>query len=165
MKNTLRIYLSILGFILLLTTTEYSFSQIKSKPVRNKTVPKPAKFITKSYIGKFTGNPVRLSLEDAKTAVGSFLKIVDNDNFVYELSSYQFAYNRIGVTEDEVTGKVSPTTNLVSDRFSKTPLPESWRTIILEDLQKGEELVFFDIIGIDKSGHKFFAPEIKIIVE
>jgi len=64
-----------------------------------------------------------------------------------------------------VTGKISPTTNLVSERFKQTPLPDTWRRIITEDLQKGEELIFFDIVGIDKTGRKFLAPDIKIIVE
>lgn len=123
------------------------------------------KVVTKTYIGKFTGNPVKLTLEQAKQALSAYLQVIDQNNNVYEISSYQLAYYRVSMTEDEVTGKVSPTTTLVSDRFYKTPLPQSWKKVIDEDLQKGEELVFFDIIALDQNGKKFFAPNLKIVVE
>ena len=157
----MRIFVAISYFILFLLNPDFSFSQTKKKSDDNKY----HKIVSKSYIDKYTGNPVKLSVEEAKIAVNAMLKVVDNTNYVFQLSSYEFAYNRVGVTEDEVTGKISPTTNLVSERFKQTPLPDTWRRIITEDLQKGEELIFFDIVGIDKTGRKFLAPDIKIIVE
>ncbi len=153
-------------FIFIILLTLFAFGDKAVAQIGgNKPNQKQAKFITKTYIGKFTGNPIKLSVEEAKAALNAHLQIIDNTNTPQLLSSYQLAYNRIGVTEDEVTGKLSPTTDLVSDRFYKTPLPNTWRGIISETIKKGEEILFFDVIGIDKFGKKFLAPDIKIIVE
>ena len=93
------------------------------------------------------------------------LRIADEKNETYKISSYQFAYKRIGVTEDEETGKLSPQSDMVAQRFTETPLPELWKSNIIEQLHKGEELYFFDIIMLDKTGRLFFAPDLKITIE
>jgi len=54
---------------------------------------------------------------------------------------------------------------MVSERFTVTPIPETWQNVIKEELQHTEELYFFDIIAINKNGKKFFAPELKIVVQ
>ena len=118
----------------------------------------------KSYLGKVNGNLV-LSAEEAKQLVALPIKIVDDKNINYTISSYQFVYKRIGVTEDEATGKTSPQTDIAAARFTTTPLPAVWQKNIVEGLHKGEELYFFDIIVFDKQGRRFFAPEIKISIQ
>ena len=118
----------------------------------------------KPYLGKITGNVV-LNAEEAKQAIILPLKIVDDKNGNYTISSYQFAYKRIGITEDEETGKTSPQSDIVAQRFTVTPLPDVWQKNITEELHKGEELYFFDIIVFDKQGRRFFAPELKITIQ
>jgi hypothetical protein len=118
----------------------------------------------KPYLGKITGNVV-LSAEEGKQLITLPLKIVDDKNLNYNISSYQFAYKRIGVTEDEETGKTSPQSDIAADRFTTTPLPAIWLKNITEGLHKGEELYFFDIIVFDKQGRRFFAPELKITIQ
>ncbi|MEO7536662.1 MAG: hypothetical protein ABIU30_22595, partial [Ferruginibacter sp.] len=103
--------------------------------------------------------------EEAKQVITLPLKIVDDKNLGYNISSYQFAYKRIGITEDEETGKTSPQSDIAAERFTTTPLPEVWQKNIVEGLHKGEELYFFDIIVFDKQGRRFFAPELKITIQ
>lgn len=120
--------------------------------------------VVKTFLGKFTGITNDCSAEQAKQLITQPLRIADDKNVEYKLSSYQFSYKRIGVTEDEETGKVSPQTDIVADRFTTTPLPEIWQSNIKESLHKGEELFFFDVIVFDKQGKLFFAPELKITI-
>ncbi len=121
--------------------------------------------VVKTFLGKFTGIKNDCSAEQAKQMTTLPLKIIDDKDVEYKLSSYQFSYKRIGVTEDEETGKVTPQTDIAADRFTVTPLPEIWQSNIKESLHKGEELFFFDVIVFDKQGKLFFAPELKIIIQ
>ena len=93
------------------------------------------------------------------------LKITDNKNNSYTISSYQCMYTRKAVTEDEGTGKVTPTKSMVADLFKVTPLPDLWKNIISQQIQPGEELYFFDIIVKDAKGRLMFAPNLKIKVK
>ena len=120
--------------------------------------------IVKTYLGSASGSAINLSADEASKLIVLPLKITDDKNSSYLLSSYQFAYKRKGVTEDEVTGKVSPQSDLVSDRFKSTPLPLVWQKNITDGLHTGEELYFFDIIVSNDKGIRLFAPEIKITI-
>jgi hypothetical protein len=93
------------------------------------------------------------------------LRITDAQKNSYAVTSYQLAYKRLAIKEDEATGAVTPTTDLVAQRFTETPVSGVWKTSIQEQLQKGEELFFFDIIVSDGKGHRFFAPELKITIQ
>ena len=140
------------------------FAQKPAKPVTapsGTTVKKP---VVKTSLGKITGT-ITLNAEAAKQVITQPLQITDDKNIGYKISSYQFAYKRIGVTEDEETGKTSVQSDMAADRFTTTPLPEVWQKNIIEGLHKGEELYFFDIIVFDKQGRLFFAPEIKITIQ
>ena len=121
--------------------------------------------VVKSYLGKFTGATATYTIAEGKAIIGEPLKILDAKNISYKVSSYQFAYKRQGVTEDEETGKVSPEKDMVEKRFTETPLPEIWKTNITEQLHSGEELYFFDIIAYDQQNRLFFAPELKIVIK
>lgn len=120
--------------------------------------------LVKTWLGTITGNTT-LDAEEAKLAIAFPLKITDDKNVNYVMSSYQFSYKRIGVTEDEETGKAKAETDIAADRFTITPLPAVWQRNIIEGLHKGEELYFFDIIVFDKQGRRFFAPELKITIQ
>ena len=137
------------------------------KPAKPVTAPvvKNKLPVVKTFLGKFTGIANNCTAEQAKQLITQPLSITDDKNVAYKLSSYQFSYKRIGVTEDEETGKISPQTNIAADRFTVTPIPEIWQSNIKEFLHTGEELFFFDVIVFDKQGKLFFAPELKIIVQ
>ena len=121
--------------------------------------------VVKTFLAKFIGIANNCTAEQAKQLITQPLSITDDKNIVYKLSSYQFSYKRIGVTENEETGKVSPQTDIAADRFIVTPLPEIWQSNVKEFLHTGEELFFFDVIVFDKQGKLFFAPELKIIIQ
>ena len=90
---------------------------------------------------------------------------MDEKNNSYAISSYQLAYKRQGVKEDETTGEMTPATDLVAQRFTETPITGIWKTNIIEQLKKDEELYFFDIIVSDGKNHRFFAPDLKITIQ
>jgi hypothetical protein len=119
----------------------------------------------RSFLAKFTGPNAVCSAEEGKQIITLPLRIVDDKNNPYAISSYQFAYTRLGVKENEETGELSPATDIASQPFSVTPLPDIWKNNIIEQLKKGETLFFFDIIVMDKQGRRFFAPELKITIQ
>jgi hypothetical protein len=121
--------------------------------------------VVKTFLGKFSGTTATCTAAEGTQIVALPLTITDAQNNAYPVSSYQFAYKRIGVTEDEETGKTSPQSDMVADRFTVTPLPEIWKTNITEQLHTGEELYFFDIVVKDKKGRLFFAPDLKITIQ
>lgn len=121
--------------------------------------------VVKTFLGKITGKLPSVNGEEGKQMISLPLIVIDDKNVPYTISSYQFAYKRIGVTEDEETGKALPQSDMVGDHFNTTPLPAIWQSNIRETLHKGEELYFFDIIVLDKQGRRFFAPELKISIQ
>lgn len=121
--------------------------------------------LVKSFLGNFTGTAAVTSATEGKQVIALPLRIVDNKNITYKLLSYQFAYTKWGAVEDETTGKISQKSTISADRFTESPLPEIWQSNITEFLHSGEELYFYDIIAIDKTGKLFFAPEIKITIQ
>ncbi len=106
-----------------------------------------------------------IAVEEALQMVSLPLKISDDKKNNYAISSYQLLYKRRAVTEDEETGKVTPTTSMVANLFRETPLPELWKKNITEQLRSGEELFFFDIIAKDAQGRLMFAPDLKIKIK
>ncbi len=141
-----------------------ALAQAPAKPVV-KHIEKYKPPVVQSYLGNITGKTASADVEIAKVVIALPLKIVDDKKNNYAVVSYQFAYKRIGITEDEETGKTSPQSDIVSNQFTESPLPAIWQSNITEGLHKGESLYFFDIIVLDKLGRRFFAPELKITVQ
>ena len=141
-----------------------TLAQVSAKPAA-KPIEKYRPPVVQSYLGNITGKSAATGIEEAKNIISLPLKIVDDKKNNYAVVSYQFAYKRIGITEDEETGKTSPQSDMVSNQFTSSPLPSIWQTNITEGLHRGESLYFFDIIALDKQGRRFFAPELKITVE
>lgn len=159
--------LILIPFLLL---SEAVSAQVKPKPATTKpaTAAPVKKFIppkVKTYLAKFTGSNATCAAEAGKQIISLPLRIVDDKNNSYAVTSYQLAYTRLAVKEDEATGVVTPTTSLVAQRFTETPITGIWKTSIEEQLQKGEVLYFFDIIVTDGKGHRFFAPDLKITIQ
>ena len=121
--------------------------------------------VVTTSLAKFSGKEVRVNAEVGKQLISLPLRITDAKGNIYALSSYQFAYKRLGVKENEETGETSPATDYRADRFTSTPLPELWVNNITEQLHKGEELWFFDVIAKDAQGRLFFAPDMKIVID
>lgn len=118
-----------------------------------------------AYLGAFSGTNSICDVEQGKQLIRMPLRVEDDKKNTYKVTSYQFGYTRIGILEDEETGKISPQSDMVSGQFNATPLPELWQNTITETLHKGEQFYFFDIICADKQGRMFFAPELKITMK
>ena len=141
-----------------------AIAQAPAKPAAKPVVKfKPP--VVKTLLGNLSGSTVVAGVEEVKNLISQPLKIADSKNTFYTVTSYQFTYKRIGITEDEETGKTSPESDIVSRRFEATPLPEVWQTNIAETLHSGEALHFFDIIVLDNLGRRFFAPVLKITIQ
>jgi len=159
-KFTLYILLATLGFM----QVQPALSQ-KPKKAETTVLQKWKPPVTKTTLGKYSGNTSVITAAEGRELIKQPLTITDDKNYIYKLSSYQFAYKRCGITEDEETGKTSPQTDIVAQRFSETPLSALWVTNIGDQLHSGEEFIFFDVIVLDKQGRLFFAPEFKITIE
>ncbi|MCW3089724.1 MAG: hypothetical protein JWP81_793 [Ferruginibacter sp.] len=150
--------------VLLMADSEGLLAQNTGKPANAAAAAKNKKLVVKSLLGRATGT-IALTADEARQLIMLPLKVRDEKNVDYVLSSYQLAYKRIGITEDEETGKTSPQSDIAAQRFTTTPLPAVWQKNITEGLHAGEELYFFDIIAFDKQGRRFFAPELKITIQ
>lgn len=107
---------------------------------------------------------VAVTAEVAEKIISMPLKIYDDKKNEYQISSYQFLYKKKGVTEDEKTGNVTPTTTVSSNLFKVTPLPELWINLIKQQVKPGEEFFFFAVIAKDSQGRVMYAPDLKIVV-
>jgi hypothetical protein len=106
-----------------------------------------------------------VSPQIADAVIGAKLNVVDAKNVVYTLSSYQFLYKKIVVSENEETGKPYNTTSVKSSLFKVSPLPAMWLSAVRENLRPGEEIIFFDIIVKDAQGRVMYAPNLKLTVK
>ncbi len=141
----------------------FSFAQVAQK---KSDITKIAKFkppVVKSLLGVNTTG-ASVTADEANQLITLPLKITDAQNNIYSINSYNFLYKRKGVFEDEETGRKQVKFTTVSDVFKTTPLPKIWIDNIQNGFQKDEELYFFDIVVKDKTGRKFFAPDLKITI-
>ena len=116
----------------------------KPKPTADK--PKSFQKFTPPKLTSMLGirsDTASVYVEEAVQLVRLPLKVTDDKKNVYSISSYRLMYKRRAVTEDEETGKVSPTMSSVSDLFKETPLTALWIKILIEQMRAGEELYFF----------------------
>lgn len=127
-------------------------------------VPKFKPPVVKTFLG-VNQNGAQATVDEGNQLVGLPLKIVDDNNNGYAISSYQFLYRQKSFIRDDETGKKEVVFNIVADRFDFTPLPKVWVDNIKGRLQPGEQLYFFDIVVKDKQGRIFFAPELKITIK
>ena len=149
---------------LLLISCVIYHSPLAQTSVKPGSVSKVAKFkppVVQTFLGRNI-NGATVTIDEANQLINLPLKITDDKNNVYTVTSYQFMYKKKSVIENEQTGKKEIVFTTVADFFKTTPLPEVWKTNIGGRLQKGEELYYFDIIVKDKLNRKFFAPELKI---
>ncbi|MEO6637196.1 MAG: hypothetical protein ABIN25_02900 [Ginsengibacter sp.] len=120
--------------------------------------------VVNTYLGVNT-NGASVTRDEANQLITLPLKITDAKANIFSIDSYHFLYRRKGVIEDEETGRKQVAFTIVSELFGKSPLPKLWIDNIQNGFQTGEELHFFDIVVKDKSGRKFFAPDLKISIQ
>jgi hypothetical protein len=145
--------------LLVLALTIFSFAGFaQTKPA---TKFKPPQLFTQ--LGTYRDS-VQVTVAEAEALTSQTLKIFDGAKGTYTVSSYIFIYKKIGVTEDEQTGKVSPTSNIVANTFKVTPLPQVWIDQVRDQVKAGDELHFVDVIAKNSKGQIMYAPNLKLIV-
>lgn len=152
---------------LLVSVCFFCVSAQPAKKPKPSVITQVAKFkppVVKTFLGRNT-NEASVTVEEANQLVTLPLRVTDDKNVTYTISSYQFMYRKKSVIENEQTGKKEIAYSSVSDLFKTTPLPKVWKDNISGGIQKNEELFFFDIVVTDKLSRKFFAPNIKILVK
>jgi hypothetical protein len=157
-------YFKKLLLILLCTSPVLSFAQ---QSVKKPVITKVAKFkppVVKTSLG-INANGASVTSEEANQLITLPLKVTDAKNNPYSIDSYQFLYKRKTVVENEESGRKQVTFTTIADVFKTTPLPKIWIDNTQNGFQKDEELYFFDIVVKDKSGRKFFAPDLKLTIK
>jgi hypothetical protein len=157
------VFKNILVLFCLLSFTAGAMAQ-KPKPKPSST----QKFVLpklKTSLGSRSDSIITVSVDEAIQLVNQPLSVTDAKKAVYTISSYQCMYKRKGVTEDEVSGKVTPITSPVANSFKTTPLSAIWIKTISEQLKAGEEIFFFDIVVKNTEGRLMFAPNLKLVVQ
>ncbi len=153
--------------LILVASVAFHFAgnaQVKDTKATTTTIKKfkPPKLY--SYLG-ILKDSVAAPADQARAVITQPLRITDDKNNTYTVTSYQFGYRRRGVAEDD-DGKVTPSMSFSSQQFyNDKPLPAIWIKTIQEELKAGEELYFFDIMVKDSQGRYMFAPELKIITK
>ena len=163
MKNLIQLLFA--GTLILTGLTTVAQNSKTTK--KNGEITKIAKFkppVVKSFLGR-NADTVTVMLDEAVQLVGLPIKVTDDKNNSYTVTSFGFVYRRKGVVENEETGRKEIKYTTVGDVFYKTPLPEVWKTNIARTLQKDEELFFYDILVKDSQNRPFFAPQILIRVK
>jgi hypothetical protein len=138
-----------------------SFAQTRDTIIKEPKFKPP---LVKTYLG-VNQNGVQVTVDEGVQLAGLPLKIVDSKNNQYVIDSYQFLYKQKSYFLDDETGKKEEAFTIAADRFNTTPLPKVWIDNIKRNLQKDEQLYFFDIVVKDKEGRRFFAPELKITIK
>lgn len=146
-------HIRMIALLLLVCISPYTQAQKKATPL-----PKISTLLSQYK------DTVRLSKEEVIKIIGMPLRIVDDKRVVYSIASYHVAYRRKAFVEEEETGKVKPTFSLAAERFVSTPLSDIWINSIRDQIQSGEEILFYDIIVKSPDGKVMFAPNFKIIV-
>ncbi len=149
-----------LGLLFVLLVTGLQVQAQTPKP-KTTTAPKWKPPKVKTVLAAYSDS-VSVMVDEANHLITLPLKVTDDKKNAYTIVTYQFLYKRRTVTEDEQTGRTSPSSSIVSQIFRETPLPELWLKIIKDELQTGEEFFFFDVVAKDTQGHLFFAPNLKI---
>src|SRR6478672_11036984 len=81
---------------------------VSSKKIAAYKVPK-----LRTIIGQYSDS-LGLPAAEAEQVIGLPLKVFDDKKNEYSVSSYQFMYKKMGVTEDEESGKVSSASSISS---------------------------------------------------
>jgi hypothetical protein len=164
----MKLLMKLAFFIVLLVNSGLtSLAQNDSITRPKDVITKVAKFkppIVKSYLGTNT-NGAAITVDEASELIALPLTITDDKKNIYSIDSYHFLYKRKGVIQDEETGKKSVSFTNLADFFKTTPLPKVWIDNLKNGFQKDEELYFFDIIVTDSKNRKFFAPNLKIMIQ
>ena len=149
-------------FFLLMTASSQTKKSTNKVTISSITKFKPP--VVKTFLGR-NEKVATVTVDEANQLVNLPLRITDDKNNTYPISTYQFMYKKKSIVEDEESGRKRVVFGTTADRFFANPLPKVWKDNISGGLQKDEELYFFDILVTDKQNRKFFAPDLKIIVK
>ncbi len=150
----------LLSLFLLCTVFNFSFAQ----RTVTKTYSKPYKPPTlTTSLSQYKDTLQKISIEEAHRIFSLPLQIIDNQKVVYAISSYQFIYKKLNVSEDE-NGKKYIKPSMTAQTFKSTPISPIWISNIKDQLKSGEILWFTDVIVKDNKGRVMFAPDLKFMI-
>lgn len=123
---------------------------------------KPPKLTT--MLGEFKDSN-SITKETAAQLISLPLKIYDAGKKSYAIANYQLSYKKMGVREDEVTGKLIPTYTLSYQLFTETPVTPIWIKTIQEQIKSGDELYFFEVVAKDAQGRVMYSSNLKFTIK
>ena len=148
----------LLAALFILTSLQLSAQKPAAKPAQKF---KPPKLTT--MLAEYKDS-TSISPEKAAELIALPLKIYDVKKKEYQVSSYQLAFKKAGVTEDEVTGETSPTSTVSAQLFTKTPVSLIWIKTIQAQAKPGDELWFFAVIAKDDKGRVMYSSDLKLTI-
>lgn len=117
-----------------------AFSQVKSDTA------KPA---LKASIGPYAGGKAVAADVKKLMSLNPPLKVTDAKGATFQVLSYEMTWKKIEQSEDVKTGKPKSVYYLVGTDVKSSQIPESWREQISNEVKKGEEITFSQIIYFD----------------
>jgi len=123
---------------------------------------KPPKLTT--MLGEFKDS-TGITKETAAQIIGLPLKIYDAAKKTYSVANYQLAYKKTGIREDEITGKLIPTSTLSYQLFTETPVSPIWIKTIRAQIKSGYELYFFEVVAKDEKGRVMYSSNLKLTIK
>ncbi|MBK9957627.1 MAG: hypothetical protein IPP11_03380 [Chitinophagaceae bacterium] len=131
----------------------------QSKPVAKF---KPPKLTT--MLGEYKDSS-GITKETAIQLIGLPLKIYDASKKSYALANYQVSFKKAGFREDEITGKLIPTSTLSYKLFTETPVSPIWIKTIRAQIKSGDELYFFEVVAKDEKGRVMYSSNLKLTIK
>lgn len=151
-----------LAFLLSCTTAAFAQNKAVKKTVQAKQAAekKPLRFTTSWHI--FLSDS--LPRPEVLKILDSALVVRDNNKNRFPVVSFDFTYEKLEPYINDTTREVTIARDLTGDSFKSDRLPAVWVNRLKEDIDKGDVLLFNNII-IRYTGGKFYrVPELKITV-
>lgn len=150
--------------VLLLSCTTGAFAQQKPvkkpAPAKQAEDKKPLRFTTSWHIFLSDSIP----RPELLNVLDSALVVRDNQKKRYPVVSFDFTYEKKEPYLNDTTREVMIAVDLRGDSFKSDRLSTAWVNRLKEDLEKGDVLLFNNIV-VRYTGDKFYrVPELKIVV-
>ncbi|MFT3746802.1 MAG: hypothetical protein QM768_00730 [Agriterribacter sp.] len=147
---------------IILSGIGYAMAQTKA-PVKSGAKAKPVFPKINMSIGGLKGGDI--SPEMLSKIVDSVLIAKDENATTYSIVRFRLFYKFKSTYQDEESGQKKSSDDMRTSDFTNTSvLPELWRASIKDNIKKGDEMIFDNIIVVLKNGSKIMAPSIKFKV-
>src|ERR1700749_4096500 len=91
---------------------------------QSKPKPKFKPPVVTTFFGSMHGTNDSVTILTMQKLIDTTLRVMDAKGNIYPITHFVFTFKRIGVVENDSTGKVTPESDLAAGEFTATPLPD-----------------------------------------